>query len=420
MGKLNFRSNRLAVALLLTITILIMTTSITLAKTTDPVVRPIATPGKVMLLGGAMEDGNADVYLALKAATGKTDPKIAVICSASPSYTDAVHEWSIDDPGSISYQHLFELYGFQPIFIPVALDNYTVESYNPLNVIAINSCDAVFFNGGWQERHTRCMYEDDGTETPVMVAVRALYQRGGVIAGTSAGCAVQGAMTYGDGNSYGYLKANHLIPKLISDVNTADPKNKNNGGFVKGLGFTAPYNALCDSHFEAQGRFARPLVAMRDIGAKMAFGVDENTGLLLDDDTGKVYGVGGVTIFDASTAAYGTAQYFTVSGVMVSYLTAGDSYTFSARTVQSAKPVVVNPTGTALSSASIFGSYEASRVMASLVRSASASVKGTSAEKNPRFTVTFAKDSQTRGYFEAATGKVTIEKVKISIYYSAK
>jgi len=419
---LNKKTIQLAIALVLVLAVMILIPGAAFAKTSAPGSQPINTRGKVMLLGGAMQDDNAEVYNALRAATsnGTTIPRIAVICSASPDYDAAEHEWSVDDPGSISYQHLFEYYGFEPVFIPVALDNYGVESYNPKNIELIKTCAAVFFNGGWQERHTRCMYKDDGSETPVMTAVRELYERGGVISGTSAGCAVQGATTYGDGNSYGYLVANHMIEKQITDVNTADPKNKNNGGYVQGLGFTAPYDALCDSHFEAQGRFARPIVAMREIGTTMAFGVDENTGFLLNGDTGTVFGAHGVTIFNSASATYGTKPYFIVSGVIVSYLTTGDTYTFSTKTVRSTKPSTISLVS-AYASKAIFSPYETSKVMTTLVRSTSTTVRCTSAEKNPRFILTFTKISnQTKGYYDPATGQATVANLKVDIDYSLK
>lgn len=406
----------LVLILVLSVAMLIPTVSYA-APNAAPISQTIRTPGKVMLLGGAMQDDNAVVYEALRAATGKANPRIAVLCSASPGYSDAYHEWYIDDPGSVSYQHLFQRYGFDPVFIPIALDTYPAESFNQANVDLINSSDAVFFNGGWQERHTRCMYLDDGSDTPVMAAVRKLYERGGVITGTSAGCAVQGSMTYGDGTSYGYLKANHLYKSEIWIVNTADPGNPDNGGFVKGLGFTSLYNALCDSHFEAQGRFARPLVAMRDLGATRAFGVDENTGFLLDGDVGTVYGAKGVTIFETSGASLASKSdpYFTASNVTVSYLTNGDRYTFSTKAVKSTITNQAAPTGKVYNSSKIFSPYEASKVMTALIRTNNTSATGSSAEKSPRFIVTFSKDSGTKGYYDSATAKVTVDKMKVKI-----
>lgn len=42
-----------------------------------------SSPGKVFLLGGAMRDTTASVFEAMREATGKAQPKIAVAISAS-------------------------------------------------------------------------------------------------------------------------------------------------------------------------------------------------------------------------------------------------------------------------------------------------------------------------------------------------
>jgi hypothetical protein len=152
----------------------------------------------------------------------------------------------------------------------------------------------------------------------------------------------------------------------------------------------------------------------------MAFGVDENTGFLLNGDTGTVFGAHGVTIFSSAGASYGTKPYFTVTGVIVSYLTTRDTYTFSTKAVRSTKPSPFSLVSTYASTA-IFSPYEASKVMTTLVRPASTTVKCTSAEKNSRFILTFSKVSgQTKGYYDPVTGKATVANSRVDIEYSIK
>lgn len=396
--------------------LLVFTLTLSLFALAPISVSAVTAPGKVMLLGGGMSDNNAEVYNELNAAAGGGTPKIAVICSASIDYATAYDAWSRDITGSLSYQHLFQSYGFDPVFIPVALDNYAVEAYKQANVDLINTCSAVFFNGGDQSRHSRCMFADDGTETPVMAAVRALYNRGGVISGTSAGTAVQGDPMYGEGVSYGYLSANHMIQKQIADVSLADPSDSNNGGYCKGFGFTTPYDAITDSHCEARGRFGRMIVAMRELQRSVGIGVDENTAVLLSNDTAKVLGVNGASIADSTGATFPTATRFRATNVTVSYLTSGDTYTFSTKTVTSAKPSVSTYVSV-YNSTNIFNAYEVSKVMATLVISTATSATGYTKDKNPRFTLTFSKTADTKGYYDSSTGKATVEKLNLSITY---
>lgn len=370
---------------------------------------PPASGGKVLLLGGAIKNGNSAIFNAMRDATGKAKPSIAVFCSAASSLSAAAQEYES------AYRKLLAGYGFDPVFIPIAVDNYLTAAVSDANVALVNGCDAAFFNGGWQERHVRCLYLDDaGTPSPLLLAVKALFDRGGVVAGTSAGCAAMGEWTYGDGTSYGYLRANGLAAKQISDINTADPDDPDNGGFVKGLGFLGRYGALADSHFMALGRFARPLVAMRDLGLTTAIGVDENTGFLLAGDEGTVIGANGVTVFDASQAVYGSGPWFSASGIQVSCLTAGDRFRFTDRTVLTSKPAAA-ATGRPYSTDSIFKAYEAASVMTALVRSSAASATGITPETDPRFTVTFGKTAVSMGYYDPASKKTTVARLSVSI-----
>jgi hypothetical protein len=82
------------------------------------------TSGKVFLLGGAMGDNTASVYNALREATGVESPRIAVAISAAPSLEDGLSAYYVDEPGSVSYENLFTMYGFVPEVLQLAIDNY--------------------------------------------------------------------------------------------------------------------------------------------------------------------------------------------------------------------------------------------------------------------------------------------------------
>ncbi len=382
---------------------------------------PTATPGpadsgKIMLLGGAIRNNDAEIFNAMRAAS--PGPKLAVFCSGTTDLVAAQKEYAS------AYENLFTGYGFTPVFIPVAIDNYLDANADESLVRTVAGCDAVFFNGGWQERHTRVMFDDDGNPLPLMVAVQAVFDRGGLVSGTSAGDNVMGEYTYGDGTSYGYLKHNALAVKLISDVNTADPTDPDNGGYVKGLGFLARYDALADSHFSQRGRFARPLVAMRDTGTTRAFGVDEDTAFLLSGTIGTVYGTGGVTVYDATSANFGPSAdaapgtSFTVSNVRVSWLTTGDRYDFTANAViPGAGKTTAPTTGKVYASSNVFGAGEAAKVMTLLGLCTATSATGLSAETAPQFTVTFAKGTGTKAYYNAKTRRTAIDGQIVSVTY---
>jgi len=84
--------------------------------------------GKVFIIGGALADNTASIFNAMKEATGKSSPKVAVAISGSASLADG--EISYYEPaGDLkSYEQIFKDYGFEPFLIQLATDNYEVAS----------------------------------------------------------------------------------------------------------------------------------------------------------------------------------------------------------------------------------------------------------------------------------------------------
>lgn len=372
-----------------------------------------ATAPKVFLMGGAIADNNAEIYNALKTATGKTNPVVAVVCSAASNYAAALDAYTNDITGHLSYKNLFANYGFTPVFIPVAIDNYTSEAYKQSNIDLINTADVIFFNGGDQSRHVRSLLKDDGTPTPLFAAIQQRASAGAIISGTSAGTAVQSPKTYGEGISYGYLYTNRLLYKKISDVSLADPLYPDNGGYTTGFGFV---NAAIDTHFDARGRIGRILLAERDLGQKIGYGIDENTALYLNGTTGKVYGERGVFVVDSTSATYGTLSSFTANNIKVSYLTSGDSYNTSTKSVTSTKTLISTPYySTIRDSSDIFAAYATTTTITRLVDTNVSFLYGDSYETGPQYTLKFLKDTNTKGYYK--NGKYTVSNVILNVSY---
>lgn len=111
---------------------------------------------------------------------------------------------------------------------------------------------SVFFNGGDQSRHSRAWLKDDGSDTDIMTVLRNKFASGTVIAGTSAGMAVQGEYTFGSGRSYGYYYYNADLKFCNIGDEFADDRDSNdtyrydeNGAYLKGFGFLT--EALVDT-----------------------------------------------------------------------------------------------------------------------------------------------------------------------------
>ena len=81
------------------------------------------------------------------------------------------------------------------VVIDIAWDDAAVQVHNPRVVEQIRRCTGLFFTGGNQRRVAAAFRGRDGGDTPALAAVRVVYERGGVVAGTSADAAVQGVRT---------------------------------------------------------------------------------------------------------------------------------------------------------------------------------------------------------------------------------
>jgi len=372
--------------------------------------------GGLFLGGGSIDDYNAEYYEALKSKTGKVNPEVVVLCSAASSYDSAYSAYYEDITGSLSYKNLFEMYGFTTTWIPITIDNYQTEAYAQENIDIIANADVIFFNGGDQAKHARCLIENNGTDTPLLEAIRIANTNGAIIAGTSAGTAIQGEYTYGEGDAYGYLEANGLVWKNISDISFADPSDDYNGGYTYGFGFLTDIDACIDTHVDGRGRIGRLPVAMRDLNADFGIGVSENTGIYIKDGVGEVYGENGVYIINGYYANYSVATYFEADGFEVSSLTSGDSYDFNTSTVTSSKALITRTRYRKVyNSDEIVTGDEGFRVLERLVDAKPTTAVGYSYYRNPEFRFDFTKDVYTKGY--KGDGKYTVDNVKMDITY---
>lgn len=309
--------------------------------------RTSAPKGSVLLAGGALQDENRPLWTALyqhvRLSSGKERPRIAVFGSARPSLAKARDAFEQDAPQSLSYGSLFRRYGFDPVFVPVAIDNFRTAASDARNVSLVDTADAVWFGGGNQDLHARSLLMDDGTDSPVMAAVRRVHARGGLVGGTSAGAAVMDEFTYGEGSSRDYLAQNALTFKPLATIPAASPDRSLAGGYTRGFGFVTPLDAAVDTHTDARGRYGRLLVAMRVLDYQRGVAVAEDTALLIQGSRGTVLGAGRVLIADARQAAYPPGSRFQVTGVRLNSLSASDAYDFETGRVHSPKPLLREP-----------------------------------------------------------------------------
>ena len=155
------------------------------------------------------------------------------------------------------------------------------ETYDQLAAATI-----IFIRGGAQERYVNWW---KGTKTEA--AIHAVFNKGGVIAGTSAGCAILGEVSYDSKN--GSLKPAEAL---------ADACHKHLTLTTEFLGLVP--GVLFDTHFTERGRIARLPVMMahcRDELHKVVVGVgmDPRTAFCVEPDgMATVRGEGTATILE--------------------------------------------------------------------------------------------------------------------------
>lgn len=303
----------------------------------------IAKEFSLVLVGGGLEDDNFDVWnTIIELGGGKNIAKFGVISAASEN------PCCDEDSSWIYYEHILLSYGAAEVYyIPVTTET-SGNNTDPEVVATIKKMTGFFFGGGDQTRIVRSFYNgDDKVVSPALIAIKeAVIESGGVIAGTSAGtdCQTSNIMITG-GISYQALR-DGSFPHWQALPN---PNPNILGAYGPGGIGNFPFGLL-DTHFENRGRQGRLLRLLSDTmgypsGNKMAFGVDENTALVITYESepvssscpsaavhssytrpvGRIIGQRGVVVIDVRDAIVLTeGGHWGIENVRMSHLTAQD------------------------------------------------------------------------------------------------
>lgn len=176
---------------------------------------------------------------------------------------------------------------------------------------ALDDAAGIFFTGGDQLRITS-QIGDSGIEAKV----RALHERGGVIAGTSAGASVMSDVML--------VRGSGAVSNRIGDLQMAP-------------GLRLIRNVIIDQHFAERGRFGRLIGAVAYNARELGLGIDEDTAALIEDECLEVIGSGAVYVFDGSTATHTNVaeadpdSILSMHHVTVHVLGTGDRFDLKAR-----------------------------------------------------------------------------------------
>lgn len=151
------------------------------------------------------------------------------------------------------------------------------DALKPEMVEEVRRAGGVFFGGGDQNRISQRL-----VDTPLLESIRELMERGGVVAGTSAGAACQSEVMFvGEGDET-VLRASNIVT-------------------TRGIGLLP--GTIVDSHFVARKRQGRLESLVLEHPELLGLGIDEATAAWVKPDgTLEVLGEGWVVVYDATQA----------------------------------------------------------------------------------------------------------------------
>lgn len=147
------------------------------------------------------------------------------------------------------------------------------EVLTPTKIDSIKNAKLVYISGGDQSRFMNIVAGND-----IEKAIWKSYEKGNMIAGTSAGAAVMSKnMITGD-------ELKH--PEYNSTFRTIEPDNLE---LKQGLGMLSN-NIIIDQHFVKRSRYNRLITAIIQFPEITGVGIDESTAILVTGNTAEVIG----------------------------------------------------------------------------------------------------------------------------------
>ncbi len=276
-----------------------------------------AGEGTLFIIGGGLRADNAALFdRLLSAGGGAKQCRVAIFGTASISIESAEYFSQTLQRHEVPADNITVL-NIRP-------DNAATTAHDPQIVELLGKCTIAYFVGGDQRRITQALLQADGADTPVLAAVRKLLERGGVVAGSSAGAAMQSRVMIAIGGLPDSVLDEGLDP-LDFGVST----NPHRPGLTATPGLAFFSAGIIDQHFNQfrgrLGRLSRALIAAK---TGYGFGVDENTALIVPPSGPfEIVGTGCVTIVNATDATCTDGPLgCQLAGLRLSCLQAGDRW----------------------------------------------------------------------------------------------
>lgn len=386
------------------------------------------TGGQLVLVGGSLRDGNAEVYGEIVRRAGGPGARIGVITAASQPESADPDAGTPDASNSVAngefYVDLLESYGADAEWVPVDLDR-VANADDPALAATVRGYGGFFFGGGDQYRLVQTLQRGERQrDSAVLAAIRSAFEGGALVAGTSAGAQIQaGRHMVTGGESW---------EGLVDGAEEGYFDDATKLGYLERGGFGFFRSGLLDTHFTQYGREGRAVRLAADTGERRVFGLDPNTALVVDAagtarERLSVIGQRGISVVDLGGARERTDAdgNWGISGVRWTWLTRGDRYdprrdriTPAADTSALARA----DRDVAFSTTDVFSSlrgdssgFELVSLAKDLVGTTRPSASGTTLEDDPRFTVTLTQDRRTSARTRDGAAAVAFTDLRLDI-----
>jgi peptide/nickel transport system substrate-binding protein len=222
------------------------------------------------------------------------------------AYTD-------EDEYSPYMQPLGPFQSVQMLGIPHCATKEQVDALAPM----IDRADAVYFAGGDQSNYV------PWKGGRLVQAIRRLWDRGGVIGGTSAGLAVQGDVIY-DSAAADRLHPNDDSYEVDTKTAVANPLEPEISFTLGYFAWPALADVITDTHFVRRDRFGRTVTFLSLILQKHLTPSGKIYGIAVDERSALVVDKSGIaTLMEYAGAGYKTKGAYILSDIRVSQLQAG-------------------------------------------------------------------------------------------------
>jgi cyanophycinase len=374
-----------------------------------------AKPGCAVPIGGALKADNTEVWSRLVALSGGKGSTWLVVptASSSPEKSAAQIIASLQAQGAKAEM--------LPLSTRLAGNDVTALVRDATWLNKIKNAKGIYFAGGAQERITAALYEKDaknGERTPMLEAIWAMFEAGGVVAGSSAGAAIMSETMFRE------------PPEILTIMREGATRGID---IARGLGF-AGKDIFVDQHFLKRGRIGRMLPVMLQEGITRGLGVEENTAAIICGDTVEVIGARGVLFADTRNAnkdaVFQAFSPFAAKNISLTYLDRGDKMNLQTGliTVSASKQkgTLLDHTATGFKPYNsrvrfypdMLGDSTILNAMSELVDSPATETHGLAfsvKDSNIGFEFRLFKTADTRGYFTSAAGGEDYSIIRIGL-----